>query len=84
MKEVTTKGSSSTPEDQNRIFGKTLDALIVLQTAVNSFIDSSKNTGPVRQGKLLLPGVKQGLEKKEGLFRMHMMVLLSFLNPFAT
>jgi DNA-directed RNA polymerase beta' subunit len=76
MKEVTTKGASSTAEDQNRIFGKTLDALLVLQADVNSFIDSSKNTGPVRQGKLLLPGVKQGLEKKEGLFRMHMMVLL--------
>jgi DNA-directed RNA polymerase I subunit RPA1 len=78
MKETTAKGASTTPEDQNRIFGKMLDGLIVLQADVNSFIDSSKNTGPLKRGKLALPGVKQGLEKKEGLFRMHMMVPLFF------
>jgi hypothetical protein len=48
--------------------------MVTLQNDVNSFIDSSKSTTPVRQGKLPTPGVKQGLEKKEGLFRMHMMV----------
>lgn len=51
-----------------------LDSLIQLQHDVNSFIDSSKNPAPVRQGKLPPAGVKQLLEKKEGLFRKHMMV----------
>ncbi|KAJ7129444.1 hypothetical protein C8R44DRAFT_776823 [Mycena epipterygia] len=45
----------------------------VLQIDVNSFMDSSKNPAPMRQGKLPPAGVKQGLEKKEGLFRKHMM-----------
>jgi len=81
MKEVTAKNATSTQEDRDRIFGKMLDSLTTLQTDVNSFIDSSKNTGPGRPGKLPFPGVKQGLEKKEGLFRMHMMVPL-ILNYF--
>ena len=55
-----------------------LNTLIQLQVDVNSFIDSSKNPQPVRQGKLPPAGVKQGLEKKEGLFRKNMMVSLSF------
>ena len=51
-----------------------LDRLVQLQIDVNSFMDSSKNPQIVRQGKLPPAGVKQGLEKKEGLFRKHMMV----------
>lgn len=50
-----------------------LDRLVQLQVDVNSFMDSSKNPAPVRQSKLPPAGVKQGLEKKEGLFRKHMM-----------
>ena len=60
--------------DRVRILGSLLETLIVLQSDVNSFIDSGKNPTPMRQGKLPPAGVKQGLEKKEGLFRMHMMV----------
>jgi DNA-directed RNA polymerase beta' subunit len=56
-----------------------LEALVQLQVDVNSFMDSSKNPAPIRQGKLPPAGVKQGLEKKEGLFRKHMMVLLTSL-----
>ena len=55
-----------------------LDRLVQLQVDVNSFMDSSKNPAPVRQGKLPPAGVKQGLEKKEGLFRKHMMVRPTF------
>jgi DNA-directed RNA polymerase I subunit RPA1 len=62
--EVTRKG----------IFSKLLEALVQLQVDVNSFVDSSKNPAPMRQGKLPPAGVKQGLEKKEGLFRKNMMV----------
>ncbi|CAE6465127.1 unnamed protein product, partial [Rhizoctonia solani] len=59
--------------NRQKLFGQLLEALIQLQIDVNSFMDSSKNPAPVRQGKLPTAGVKQGLEKKEGLFRKHMM-----------
>ena len=55
-----------------------LNTLVQLQIDVNSFIDSSKNPQPVRQGMLPPAGIKQGLEKKEGLFRKNMMVFLPF------
>ncbi|ORE11227.1 beta and beta-prime subunits of DNA dependent RNA-polymerase [Rhizopus microsporus var. microsporus] len=50
-----------------------VDSIIGLQHAVNSFIDSTKNPTQVAQGKNLPPGIRQALEKKEGLFRKHMM-----------
>lgn len=50
-----------------------MNATIQLQVDVNCFIDSSKNPNPVAQGMEPPPGVKQALEKKEGLFRKHMM-----------
>ncbi|KAG8969893.1 hypothetical protein FRC03_000139 [Tulasnella sp. 419] len=61
------------PGDRDRILAQLLGALVQLQVDVNSFIDSSKNPTIVRQGKLPPQGVKQGLEKKEGLFRKNMM-----------
>lgn len=54
-------------------FDQLLGAMFQLQVDVNSFIDSSKNPTPGAQGRLPPPGVKQALEKKEGLFRKHMM-----------
>lgn len=57
-----------------------LNTLVQLQIDVNSLIDSSKNPQPVRQGKLPPAGVKQGLEKKEGLFRKNMMVYIHLLS----
>lgn len=59
--------------EAQRTFASLLDALIKLQHDVNSFMDSSKNPTVMRQGKLPPQGVKQVLEKKEGLFRKHMM-----------
>ncbi len=52
-------------EDTRR---KVLNSMMQLQVDVNSFIDAGKNPMPLRQGQLPPPGVKQGLEKKEGLF----------------
>ncbi|PWY99763.1 beta and beta-prime subunits of DNA dependent RNA-polymerase [Testicularia cyperi] len=52
---------------------KLLRAMMQLQVDVNCFIDADKNPMPLRQGQQPPPGVKQGLEKKEGLFRKHMM-----------
>ncbi|GBE80006.1 DNA-directed RNA polymerase I subunit rpa1 [Sparassis crispa] len=67
------KGSEVDDDTRRRLLQSLLDALIQLQIDVNSFIDSSKNPAPMRQGRLPPAGVKQGLEKKEGLFRKHMM-----------
>ncbi|KAJ6539562.1 hypothetical protein B0H19DRAFT_1179600 [Mycena capillaripes] len=58
---------------RKKIMSQLLDSLVQLQIDVNSFMDSSKNPAPTRMGKLPPAGVKQGLEKKEGLFRKHMM-----------
>lgn len=52
------------------------ESLIDLQVTVNSMMDAGKNPMLVKQGKLPTPGVKQLLEKKEGLFRKNMMVRL--------
>ncbi|KAM5535538.1 hypothetical protein V8D89_010875 [Ganoderma adspersum] len=68
------KDSNVDEAARRRILQSLLDSLIQLQVDVNSYIDSSKNPQPIRQGRLPPAGVKQGLEKKEGLFRKHMMV----------
>ena len=60
--------------EASRTFEQLLEALLKLQHDVNSFMDSTKNPTIMRQGKLPPPGIKQLLEKKEGLFRKHMMV----------
>jgi DNA-directed RNA polymerase I subunit RPA1 len=66
---------SATDEITRRaLLSRLLEGLVQLQHDVNSFIDSSKNPTVMRQGKLPPAGVKQGLEKKEGLFRKNMMV----------
>jgi DNA-directed RNA polymerase I subunit RPA1 len=50
---------------------KMLNALVALQVGVNNFLDSSG--APNVNGKLASPGIRQLLEKKDGLFRKHMM-----------
>lgn len=65
-----------TKVESGRTFELLLEALVKLQTDVNAFMDSTKNVAPMRQGKLPPQGVKQLLEKKEGLFRKHMMVCI--------
>ena len=77
LRQLTDKDSGANDATVNKVTGRLLDALVQLQVDVNSFMDSSKNPTRVRQGKLPPAGVKQGLEKKEGLFRMHMMVFWS-------
>jgi DNA-directed RNA polymerase I subunit RPA1 len=58
----------------NRAYSSLLDAITDLQHNVNSLIDSSKNPTRLKGGKQNPDGIKQVLEKKEGLFRMNMMV----------
>ncbi|KAJ3215377.1 hypothetical protein HK099_006394 [Clydaea vesicula] len=50
---------------------KMVNALVILQSNVNNFIDST--AAPSVGGKIPAPGIRQLLEKKEGLFRKHMM-----------
>ncbi|GAA5979497.1 hypothetical protein JCM11641_005413 [Rhodosporidiobolus odoratus] len=59
--------------DLSRATTQLYESMIDLQVAVNSMMDSGKNPMPLRQGKLPPNGVKQLLEKKEGLFRKNMM-----------
>ncbi|GMM41321.1 DNA-directed RNA polymerase I core subunit [Hanseniaspora uvarum] len=58
-------------EDKKIIFNRLMNAFVTIQNDVNAFIDSTK--APTNGGKLPNPGIKQALEKKEGLFRKHMM-----------
>ena len=58
---------------RQRDFGDLQNAWIRLQEAVNSLIDSSKGSAPGSAGKSKEEGIKQKLEKKEGLFRKNMM-----------
>jgi DNA-directed RNA polymerase I subunit RPA1 len=70
------KVSEEEPVEKNkveRVRNNFVESIINLQHAVNSFIDSTKNPTQVAQGKTLPPGIRQALEKKEGLFRKHMM-----------
>ena len=50
---------------------KMIDTWVKLQESINNLIDSSK--APSAPGKIAPPGIRQILEKKEGLFRKHMM-----------
>lgn len=59
--------------DPVRVYEQLLIALDELQNNVNGLIDAGKNSAAPR-GREPTPGVKQVLEKKEGLFRMNMMV----------
>ncbi|GMF07567.1 unnamed protein product [Ambrosiozyma monospora] len=59
----------TTVEEKNIIFNRLMNAFVTLQNDVNGYIDSTKNPN-VRNPT---PGIKQALEKKEGLFRKHMM-----------
>lgn len=55
-----------------RGYPELLNKIVEMQDAVNSLIDSDKN--PVASGgRMVEEGIKQKLEKKEGLFRMNMM-----------
>ncbi|KIW66117.1 hypothetical protein PV04_08321 [Phialophora macrospora] len=57
------------PNARPRTLNESLQAAIVLQETVNALIDSPAPAS----GRPTDQGVKQVLEKKEGLFRMHMM-----------
>ncbi|QEU58218.1 Rpa190 [Kluyveromyces lactis] len=59
-------------DDRKVIFNRLMNAFVTIQNDVNAFIDSTKAQSS-SGNKVPIPGVKQALEKKEGLFRKHMM-----------
>lgn len=66
-------GGKEISGDQRRaVFNRLMNAFVALQNDVNGFIDATKNQN-APAGKVPTPGIKQALEKKEGLFRKHMM-----------
>ncbi|KAF2801996.1 DNA-directed RNA polymeras-like protein I subunit [Mytilinidion resinicola] len=58
---------------RKRDFNDLQDAWVSLQQAVNSIVDKDSNPLQGAAGKMNADGVKQTLEKKEGLFRKNMM-----------
>lgn len=59
-------------EERRMAFNQLMNAFVTVQNEVNAFLDSTKNQN-APAGRVALPGVKQALEKKEGLFRKNMM-----------
>ena len=79
LRAASAKTDKTDDDSRRKLLGTLLETLVQLQVDVNSFIDSAKNTTRLRNGKLPPPGIKQVLEKKEGLFRMHMMVRIHLI-----
>lgn len=67
-----TKDSAASLEQRKLLFNRLMNSFVTIQNDVNTFIDATKNQN-ASGGKVPTPGVKQALEKKEGLFRKHMM-----------
>ncbi|KAL8779785.1 MAG: hypothetical protein Q9213_006770 [Squamulea squamosa] len=67
------EGSSSMASSRRRDFGDLQNAWVRLQDTVNSLIDRDKNPIQGAAGRAVEDGIKQILEKKEGLFRKNMM-----------
>ncbi|KAH3683394.1 hypothetical protein WICPIJ_005613 [Wickerhamomyces pijperi] len=61
-----------TVDERKIIFNRLMNAFVTIQNDVNAYIDSTKNSN-AQTARTLPPGIKQALEKKEGLFRKHMM-----------
>lgn len=70
---MATKAEPLTAVAQQQLFDQLINTFVLLQHSVNSLIDSNRNPDPTGQNREHPPGIKQVLEKKEGLFRKHMM-----------
>ncbi|PVV00927.1 hypothetical protein BB560_004674 [Smittium megazygosporum] len=64
---------SSTDISTANNFERIVNLMVQLQQNVNNLIDSSKNPNAKKGRVNIPPGIKQILEKKEGLFRQNMM-----------
>ncbi|CAN6630045.1 DNA-directed RNA polymerase I subunit Rpa190p [Trichomonascus vanleenenianus] len=59
-------------EERKNVFNQLMNSFVTIQNDVNGFIDAAKNQNNPA-GRVPTPGIKQVLEKKEGLFRKNMM-----------
>ncbi|KAK9466231.1 hypothetical protein V1512DRAFT_276670 [Lipomyces arxii] len=59
--------------EARQILNQLMNTFVTIQTDVNAFIDSTKASQNSGLGRTPPPGIKQMLEKKEGLFRKYMM-----------
>ena len=66
-------GSEEASNQRQRSFDDLQNAWVSLQDAVNSMIDSDRSPVQGAAARQVVPGIKQKLEKKQGLFRMNMM-----------
>ena len=78
LRVVDSSDAKKVPEEESSLnfeqvptFSRLVTTWVQLQEQVNYLFDSSKNNAS--SGKLAPAGIKQILEKKEGLFRKHMM-----------
>ena len=72
-REIEGTAEASTPGLKRRNFNDLQTAWVTLQDSVNALIDSDRNTTRTKAGQENPDGIKQKLEKKEGLFRKNMM-----------
>lgn len=72
ISDLFSKEKPSNVDNRKLLFNRLMNAFVTIQNDVNVFIDSTKNMNGTG-GKQPTPGIKQALEKKEGLFRKHMM-----------
>ncbi|KAK9471333.1 uncharacterized protein V1510DRAFT_431410 [Dipodascopsis tothii] len=59
--------------EARQVLSQLMNAFVTIQNDVNGFIDSTKASQAANRGRIPPPGLRQTLEKKEGLFRKHMM-----------
>lgn len=70
---IASKTDQLSKTGEAQAYDQLINTFVTLQHNVNSLIDSNRNPTKVGQNRELPPGIKQVLEKKEGLFRKHMM-----------
>ncbi|KAK9248661.1 hypothetical protein V1506DRAFT_528527 [Lipomyces tetrasporus] len=73
MNELKHDKVSDSSVEARQILSQLMNSFVTIQNDVNSFIDSSKSAPAMGAARIPPPGIKQLLEKKEGLFRKHMM-----------
>ncbi|KAJ2870683.1 hypothetical protein GGH93_005386 [Coemansia aciculifera] len=67
------KGAYAQAAESGVSFDRVVTMWVQLQQCVNNVMDNTKNPKLSKSGKLPDPGIRQVLEKKEGLFRQNMM-----------
>ena len=75
LNQIKKEMEGTAPDNQRkpRDFQNLQNVWVLLQDAVNSLIDSDRNPLQSAASKQIADGIKQKLEKKEGLFRKNMM-----------